>query len=87
MFNLFKNKQQDPIERGGAAVRHASQAAKLVPFRYLLSTTEGYISFSQYTGMFVEKDKVHILSEHERAAIAELLTDMRGKNIISGELK
>lgn len=79
MFNLFKkSKEQDPIEHGANAVRFASRAAKLVPFQYLLgNSSNGSVSFKQYTGMFIEQNKVHILSEKERAAIADLLTNMR----------
>lgn len=82
MFNLFKKSQTfDPIQRGSEAGRHASKLAQLVPFRYLLANaSDGSVSFTQYTGVFVEQDKVHILNEEERAAVAGLLADMRRKN-------
>lgn len=82
MFNFFKKASTfDPIQRGGEAVRHASKLAQLVPFRYLLGNeTDGSVTFTQYTGVFVEQDKVHIMAEEERAAVAALLADMRRKN-------
>lgn len=83
MFNFFKKAQTfDPIQRGSEAGCHASKLAQLIPFRYLLANaSDGSVSFTQYTGVFVEQDKVHILNEEERAAVVTLLADMRRKNI------
>ena len=82
-LNFLKNTEnEDPISRGADAVRSASKLAQLIPFCYLLgSSADGSVSFSQYTGVFVEKDKVSILSEEEREAVAVLLSGLRNKAV------
>lgn len=82
MFNFFKKAETfDPLERGSKAVSYAAKLAQTVPFRYLLaSSSDGNLSFAEYSGVFVEHDKVHILKEEERAQVADFLMSLRNKD-------
>ncbi len=79
MFNFLKKKpERGTLEHGSEVVHCASELAQLVPFNYLIgNASSGEVTYHEYTGVLVEKDKILILTEDELESVRTHLTQLR----------